>query len=105
MEFQQMDFVRYQFHVRLSLTFYIIIFLCVKLTFFFLAFSGMFFTSCYDPDIKNTLLGNNHGGRLHEKTQNSTTHLRSIGYLVVEKWEHDVAKEKKKKILLFRPFK
>lgn len=64
---------------------------------FFFALQGCFWhgcASCYDGDTMNPVSSLTMG-ILNEKTAKTTAFLRSIGYTVVEKWEHEFQNEKK----------
>lgn len=65
-------------------------------------FQGCFYHGCplcFNPDVLNPVLGVKMS-KLAEKTRTLTEQLRSAGYDVVEKWEHDFLKEKKSDLQL-----
>ncbi|KAG8192310.1 hypothetical protein JTE90_002131 [Oedothorax gibbosus] len=49
---------------------------------------------CYNPDVVNPVSGFSMRS-LAQKTSETTSKLRELGYTVIEKWEHDFLKEKK----------
>ncbi|XP_071032985.1 uncharacterized protein [Parasteatoda tepidariorum] len=60
-------------------------------------FQGCFFhgcDTCFDRDVSHPLKGVTMASLL-QKTQRTTEHLRSLGYHVIECWEHDFEKMKR----------